>query len=170
MIDPEKDEYDKSGAAVQVAEYKEKNRSSTWRMESMDFYYLEKHDSHRVDKPTVNGWYVDISDPKNPFLRNTKDSNFNLTTYGIQNEYEANLERLPNPSVKYKSPIPSSPDYILVQEGKGELKWQNVSTKKLIPFFPWWPLLATNDKGYYEVVLQPTVEPAQSATIGISVA
>jgi len=164
----EKDKYDKSGAAIQVAEYKENNSNAYSRMESMDFAKFEKHDLHRKEKPTDNGWYVDLSDPKNPFLRNTNDETISLKTFGIQNEYEAHLTRLPNPSFKYKSPIPSSPDYILVQEGTDKLKWQNWDTKKLIPFSPVWPLLATDDKGYNEVVLQPTVEPAQRATIGTS--
>ena len=139
-------------------------------MGPMEFKDLPKHDSHNEDKPTVNGWYVDLSDEKNPLLRNTNntnDSNFNLKTYGIQNDYEAHLNRLPNPLLKYKSPIPSSPGYILVQEGTGELKWKNLDTEKLIEFSPIRPLLITNDQGY-EVVLQPIVKPAQSATIETS--
>ena len=159
-IDPKKDEYDKSGAAIQVAEYKENNRNAYSRMESWDFQYFEKHDSHRKGNPTDNGWYVDLSDQEKPFLRNTKDRNFNLTTYGIQNEYEAHLTKLPNPSFKYKSSIPSSPDYILVQKGTGELEWKNVDNGTSIQFNPGTPLLITNENDY-EVVLQPPVEPAQ---------
>jgi hypothetical protein len=165
----EKDEYVQSGAADQVAEYIKKNKSATDGMGPMEFKDLPKHDLHREKTPTDNGWYVhvDQSNPENAFLRNTNDSNFNLKTYGIQNDYEAHLKRLPNPLFKYKSPIPSSPGYILVQEGTGELKWKNLVTGKLIEFSPVWPLLATNDQGY-EVVLQSTVELAQEGTIGTS--
>ena len=157
----EKDEYDQSGAAAQVTEYKRQNKNKHEWMDPTDFPKLDKHDSHREQTPTDNGWYVDLlTDPKIPFLQNTKNSSFNLKTYGIQNDYEAHLDRLPNPSFKYKSPIPSSPDYILVQKGTGELEWKNLGTEKLIEFSPIRPLLITNDQEY-EVVLHPTSEPAQ---------
>ena len=172
-IDLEKDEYDKSGAAIQVADYKENNKL-TYPSDAYadlppngmhsDFVYSP---STTKGKKTVNGWYVDPSVPKSSTIRNFNDETISLKTFGLQNYYEWYINRLPNPSFTYKSSIPSSPDYILVQKGNDELEWKNVSTKRSIQFDAGTPLLITNENDY-EVVLQPTVESAQSATIGYS--
>jgi hypothetical protein len=152
-IVPAKEEYDEVKAAVD--KYKRDYRS-TYPSDPLDdlppnglhsdYVYSP---SNNTGKKTDNGWYVDLGSST---IRNIHNKAISLKTIGLQNHYEWYITRLPNPSVKYKSSIPNSPEYTLVQIGTN-LAWKNESTGKLIEFSTHRPLLITdNDR---EILIYP---------------
>ncbi len=168
-IDPVKEEYDKSGAAIQVAEYKKSNLDTYTDAINSDLVPKDMHSVYAFspltekDEKTANGWYVDLSNPDSSTIRNIHDETISIKTVGLRNLYEFYINKLPNPSFTYKSSIPSSPEYTLVQKDKNELVWKNLSTEKLIPFSTHRPLLI-NDNGR-EIVLQPKNNGSAEAVV-----